>query len=1142
MNKSLLTFLLLVLAFALPGYAQEEKTIKLTTSNVGVTTNYTTVTKYSDSESGISFAINAYKNAGFQWNKTTNNCFLSVTSNPHNYTITSISFSYSKPSKNVTITAYKSSTPFEVPTTVADGYAAAQEGTLAQSFNISAAGSQSANINDIAFSLAYTSGSNAIVLSEINITYIIPPAGPVDYNFAVEDMTLEVGESKALSLGDKTPVFTWNSTNTEVAEVVDGAVVAKAAGEATISATWDANDNFNEGSGSFKVSVTAPKQDVNLSFFLATAEATVGTAFTAPALIGLPEGATVSYSSSNTNVATVAEDGTVTLVAAGETTITASFAGNDSYKPTTASYVLTVNPDPNAPIVEKLTISEFGASGTSYKAYSYNSPIGITYSAFMAAGNDAIQLRTTNSNEGIIVTANKNGYVLKAVDIEWNSNTDEARTLSFYGSDTAYSAVADLFSTEKQGNEIGSLTKSTGTTHLEIEDKFAFIGIRSADAALYANYITLTWEKATPKVATPVISFNAETNTVTITCATEGAAVEYSLDGENYQPYSEPFVIEQSCTVSARATKDGMNGSAVATLGCTWTDLNAVAAPTFSLEEGEYLYGTELTISTAEGCTLTVMIGDDFIKEFENGEYTFNLVDDVEIIATASKNDTSSEDATAIYLVRAPKAPVPSVPAGQIIQGTTVTFTYDEVESFSYIVADAELEPVAEGQAEGKTFEYTFSDLGNFTIDFTGKILDKEFNSTANTFEYEVVEKPADEYYVLVTDASQLQNGDKIVVAGANSTYYAMTNTTSSSSRITATAIDVTDNYIALDPEQTTVGIFTLEEGTTAGTFALKGEKGFVYGSSTNTSFSTTANYSEVTFAEDGAVSIIISSDNRTLHLYQKQDFRGYSSNAANSYPVYFFKKSQGLKHDGEDVKVTFAGEDCGYTDNDVKFNISGVSNVSCITAVATDSEGTENSEYDVDTENTSITFTNLAAHTYTITVSVGPDFTYAPTTATSAPVHVLPVVEFNPQEDYQVGVTDNQIVVMPGGTNYTISSYSHPNLSLYYKKVASQAQPSPNAEDANAGYTKYADEPIFLENGNELTYYFGNEAGDKFGLTTLKAVLPTGIEGIEVSADDNAEYYNLQGVRVSADNLTSGLYIRLQGNTATKVMVKQAR
>ncbi|MDE5829949.1 MAG: leucine-rich repeat protein [Duncaniella sp.] len=51
-----------------------------------------------------------------------------------------------------------------------------------------------------------------------------------------------------------------------------------------------------------------------------------------------------------------------------------------------------------------------------------------------------------------------------------------------------------------------------------------------------------------------------------------------------------------------------------------------------------------------------------------------------------------------------------------------------------------------------------------------------------------------------------------------------------------------------------------------------------------------------------------------------------------------------------------------------------------------------------------------------------------------------------------------------------------------------------------------------------------------------------SGIENITVEEEDSdatAEYFTLQGVRVNADNLTPGIYIVRQGNTAKKVLVK---
>ena len=90
--------------------------------------------------------------------------------------------------------------------------------------------------------------------------------------------------------------------------------------------------------------VRKEKEDANLAFSPETATAKRGQEFTAPTLTFVDGfNGTVTYSSSDKNVATVdAETGAVTLVAAGTTTITATFAGNSDYNAGSASYELTV--------------------------------------------------------------------------------------------------------------------------------------------------------------------------------------------------------------------------------------------------------------------------------------------------------------------------------------------------------------------------------------------------------------------------------------------------------------------------------------------------------------------------------------------------------------------------------------------------------------------------------------------------------------------------------------------------------------------------------------------------------------------------------------------------------------------------------
>ncbi len=81
-----------------------------------------------------------------------------------------------------------------------------------------------------------------------------------------------------------------------------------------------------------------------LAFEVAEVTGKMSESFASPALTN-PYQLSVSWSSSNEGVATVDDTGQVSLVAAGATVITASFAGNDEYLAGSVSYTLTVEED-----------------------------------------------------------------------------------------------------------------------------------------------------------------------------------------------------------------------------------------------------------------------------------------------------------------------------------------------------------------------------------------------------------------------------------------------------------------------------------------------------------------------------------------------------------------------------------------------------------------------------------------------------------------------------------------------------------------------------------------------------------------------------------------------------------------------------
>lgn len=102
------------------------------------------------------------------------------------------------------------------------------------------------------------------------------------------------------------------------------------------------------------------KKNAELAFSATSADAVIGEPFTAPTLTKATPAA-VTYSSSNELAATVAADGTVTIVGAGTTTISATTEETDEYYAGSASYTLTVT----APVVTETGIpySESFAEG-----------------------------------------------------------------------------------------------------------------------------------------------------------------------------------------------------------------------------------------------------------------------------------------------------------------------------------------------------------------------------------------------------------------------------------------------------------------------------------------------------------------------------------------------------------------------------------------------------------------------------------------------------------------------------------------------------------------------------------------------------------------------------------------------------------
>ena len=110
----------------------------------------------------------------------------------------------------------------------------------------------------------------------------------------------------------------------------------------TIKVTAAATQNYEGAEATFSVKLSDKLPQSNFQFASDPIDKTYGNDSFTMTATGAAEGSTVSYKSSDTNVATVDNTGKVTIVGAGKATITATAAETKDYASASASYTLTV--------------------------------------------------------------------------------------------------------------------------------------------------------------------------------------------------------------------------------------------------------------------------------------------------------------------------------------------------------------------------------------------------------------------------------------------------------------------------------------------------------------------------------------------------------------------------------------------------------------------------------------------------------------------------------------------------------------------------------------------------------------------------------------------------------------------------------
>ena len=165
-------------------------------------------------------------------------------------------------------------------------------------------------------------------------------------------------------------------------------------------------------------------------------------------------------------------------------------------------------------------------------------------------------------------------------------------------------------------------------------------------------------------VATPIFlpvagTYNGTQN-ITISCPTEDATIRYTLDGTDptdaSTEYTAAIEVSASTTIKAKAWKDGLTASEIATAEYVITNYTPIDAPTFSPVAGTYTGVQQITILAAEGATIRYTLDGTDPTETST-EYTgaITISSDMTIKARAWKEGyLPSAVASANYVIEIP--------------------------------------------------------------------------------------------------------------------------------------------------------------------------------------------------------------------------------------------------------------------------------------------------------------------------------------------------------------------------------------------------------------------------------------------------------------------------------------------------------
>ena len=257
--------------------------------------------------------------------------------------------------------------------------------------------------------------------SSIRTTFVIQAAAPTFGSFTAPaktfgDATFTISAPSSPSSG----AFTFSSSNIAVATINSstGAVTITGAGSATITASQAASSPY--AAQTANATLTVAKATPSLSGFGGSLTRDVGDPSFTPTIPSSASTGAITYSSSNTAVATInSTSGLISVLSGGSTTITATQAATDNYNSTTVTTTLTVLRDPTLGAMPAIT-KAYGSAAFTLTAPTTNSNGAISYTS----SNTAVA--TIDSNTRLITITGSGTTTITA----WQVATSTYRSAS----------------------------------------------------------------------------------------------------------------------------------------------------------------------------------------------------------------------------------------------------------------------------------------------------------------------------------------------------------------------------------------------------------------------------------------------------------------------------------------------------------------------------------------------------------------------------------------------------------------------------------------------------------------------------------------------------------------------------------------